>query len=284
MNFFNIKNIIFVAVILALVGCEDKIDLDLPEGEQYLVVEGWITGQYPVHNVKLTYTSPYFSNSDSPVAQGATVILEDDLGDEQVLVEIEQGVYQIMGHGEEGRKYRLRIHLPKGETYLSHYELLREAVPIDSIYYKLSNRPPLAQLDETPDQIYDVFIDSYEPEGRGDFYRWRSFKNGVEAQTPYDIVVISDYFVDGVPVKEFNVTDNLYAEGDTVEIVQERISGAAYEFLSTLWSQTAQVGGPFDTPPVPIKSNIENLTNPDKPALGFFGTAAVSHAQVVVGE
>lgn len=284
MKISQFENILLVFAATIVFGCQDKIDLNLPEGEERLVVEGWITGEYPSHFVRLSYSAPYFSNSHPPAAEGATVILENDLGNEQILDETEPGVYEIAGQGEVGRKYRLRIHLPKGEAYLSKYELLRPPVPIDSIYYKLSKRPPIPQLDETPDQIYDVYIDTHEPAGRGDFYRWRSFRNGIEAQRPYDIVVISDYYVDGVPVKEFNVTDMLYAQGDTVEIVQERISAAAYEFLATLWSQTAQVGGPFDTPPVPIKSNIENLTNPDKPALGFFGAAGVSHAQIIVGE
>lgn len=277
-------NTLVVLSTLVFISCQDKIDLELPEGDQYLVVEGWITEMYPSHFVRLTYSSSYFSNNKPPAVEGATVILENDQGEEKIFNETEPGVYEIEGQGEVGRKYRLRIHLPKGETYISQYELLRSPVPIDSIYYKLSNRPPIAQLGETSDQIYDVFIDTYEPAGRGDFYRWRSFRNGIEAQRPYDIVVISDYYVDGVPVKEFNVTDILYAEGDTVEIVQERISAAAYEFLTTLWSQTAQVGGPFDTPPVPIKSNIENITNPHKPALGFFGAAGVSRAQVIIGQ
>lgn len=278
------KILFVVLVIFFFASCQEKIDLELPEGEQFLVVEGWINAYDSLHLVKLSYTAPYFSNVPQPKVKDAVVILEDNEGNEEVLNEIEEGVYEIDRQGIEGREYRLRIHLPEGDTYLSKFELLREPVPIDSIYYQLSDREPMEQLGEKPDQIYDVLIDTYEPEGRGDFYRWRSFVNGVEAQEPSDIVIVTDYLLDGAPVIEFNVTYNLYALGDTVKIIQEHISADAYEFLASIWSQTAMVGSPFDSPPVPIKGNVQNITDPNRPALGFFGAAGVYPVEIIISE
>ena len=269
---------------ITLNSCEDKIDLELPEGETYLVVEGWITNEDIPHTVKLTYTSPYFDEQSSPVITGADVFLRDNEGNETTLTETEPGTYKFDEAGIVGRSYQLRINLPDGDNYESDFELLRLPVPIDSIYWQLSEREPNANNDENPDDIYDVVIDTYEPEGYGDHYQWRSFLNGVEAREPFDIFTTSDQLVDGGPILAFNVTFKLYSIPDTVEIVQERISKAAYEFLTQLQSQTAFVGSPFDTPPVPIQGNVRNLSDPKRNALGFFGAAARDRATVIVGE
>ncbi len=280
----SFKLLFLACFAFGLTSCEDKIELDLPEGETFLVVEGWITNEAGPQTVKLTYTSPYFSDSDQPVASGATVILKDDEGNEFLMEETESGIYKYNDAGTIGRSYQLLVNLPEGDYYESDFELLQEPVPIDSIYWRLSEDEPDPDNDENPDDIYDVLINTYEPEGRGDHYQWRSFLNGVEARDPFDIFTTDDQLVDGGPIPEFNVTDELYSAPDTVVIVQEHISKAAYEFLSQLQSQTAFVGGPFDTPPVPILGNLHNRSNPGKDALGFFGAAGRDRATVIVGE
>jgi len=271
-------------LVFLLPSCQEKIELDLPEGETFLVVEGWITNAPPPYYVRLSYTSPYFDDAPQPTASNATVILKDDEGNESVLAETQPGVYEIDEQGIVGRQYQVYIHLPEGDIYESDFELLNEPVLIDSIYYQLSEREPSDFFGENLDDIYEVLIETFEPAGRGDHYRWRSFLNGEEARAPFDINVISDQLVDGVPVLEYNVTGKLYSIPDTVEIVQEKITKAAYEFFSQLRNQTAFVGSPFDTPPVPIIGNVHNRSNPNKYALGFFGTAGIDRAAVVIGE
>jgi len=276
--------LLFSVLIIGLNSCEEKIDLELPEGETFLVVEGWITNENNPHFVKLSYTSPYFDERPSPAATGATVFLRDNEGNETELIETIPGTYQFDFGGIIGRSYQLRINLPNGDNYESNYELLRTPVPIDSIYYVLSEREPNSNFDENPDDIYDVVIDTYEPEGLGDHYQWRSFLNGVEAREPIDIFTTSDQLVDGGPIIALNITYKLYSIPDTVEIVQERISKEAYEFIANLQNQTAYVGSPFDTPPVPILGNVRNLSDPKRNALGFFGAAGRDRATVIVGD
>lgn len=278
------KIIVLLSLGLAFASCEDKISLELPDGETFLVVAGWITNEEGPQTVKLTYTAPYFADVPPPVVSGAIVTLRDNEGNESTMVESSPGVYEYYEAGIIGRSYQLHINLPEGDIYESDFELLHEPVPIDSIYWQLSDREPNADNDENPDDIYDVLIDTYEPEGRGDYYQWRSFLNGVEAREPGDIFATSDQLVDGGPITEFNITNKLYSTPDTVIIVQERISQAAYEFLSQLQSQTAFVGSPFDTPPVPIQSNVHNLSDPSRIALGFFGASGRVRATIIVGE
>ncbi len=272
------------AVVLFTTSCQEKIELDLPEGDRFLVVEGWISNEPGPYSVKLTYTAPYFDSSPQPVVSGAVVYLRDDVDMEIELTESEPGVYLYPDSGIVGRSYQIEIELPDGTRYLSDFELLREPVPILAITYRLSDDEPDPDNDESPDDIYDVVITTAEPAGKGDNYRWRTILNGVMQSDPWDIFVSSDDLVDGNFIPDLDVSGELYSAGDTVTVIQERISKAAYELLTAIRTQTAFVGSPFDSPPAPIQGNVRNLDDPTHDALGFFGASGRVRATVVVGE
>lgn len=275
--------ILFLAVTATLTSCEDVVDLDLPEGEEFLVVEGWISNENRSHDVILTTTAAYFDEADPAPATGAAVFIRDDEGMETLLAETNPGIYTYPDSGIVGRSYQLEIRLENGKRYLSTFEEIFEPVPILDIYWQFSEDEPNEENGENLNDIYDVLIFTIEPAGIGDNYRWRSFLNGVEKRDPFDIFVTPDDFVDGNPIPDFNVTDELYSQFDTVEIVQERISLEAREFLQLLQQQTAFIGGPFDPPPSPLRGNIVNMTDPNDLALGFFGAAGRDRASIVVG-
>lgn len=264
-------------------SCQDVVDLNLPEGESFLVVEGWITNEEKTHDIILTRTAAYFDNADPSPETGASVFIRDDEGMEVLLPETSPGVYTYPEPGDIGRSYQLEILLQNESRYISTFEVLYEPVPIDSIYWRLSENEPDEEDGESLDDIYDVLIETNEPQPIGDNYRWRYFLNGAEYREPFDLFVANDEFVNGNPITDFNVPDELFSQFDTVLIVQERITRQAREFLQLLQQQTAFVGGPFDPPPSPIEGNIENLTDPNDIALGYFGAAGTDRASIVVG-
>jgi hypothetical protein len=275
--------LLFLAAATVLSSCQDVVELDLPEGEEFLVVEGWITNEDRPHDVILTTTAAYFDDADPAPATGANVFIRDNEGMETLLAETSLGVYTYPDSGIVGRSYQLEIVLENGKRYLSSFEEIFIPVPILAIEWQLSEDEPDVDDGENLDDIYDVLIFTIEPAGAGDNYRWRSMLNGVEAREPFDIFVTDDQFVDGNPIPEFNVTGELYSQFDTVTIIQERISREAREFLQLLQQQTAFVGGPFDPPPSPLRGHIVNITDPDDLALGFFGAAGRDRASVIVG-
>ncbi len=272
-----------LAGLFLLSSCQDVVDLDLPEGDSFLVVEGWITNEDRPHDVILTQTAAYFDDADPTPETGAEVTLRDNEGMETVLAETSPGVYTYPDSGIVGRSYQLEILLENGKRYRSTFEELFEPVPILDIYWQLSEDEPNEDNDEQPDDIYDVLIFTIEPAGMGDNYRWRSILNGVEQREPFDLFVTDDLFVDGNPIPDFNVTDDLYSTPDTVTIIQERITRQAREFLQLIQQQTAFVGGPFDPPPSPIVGNISNVEDPNDLALGYFGASGRDRATVIVG-
>jgi hypothetical protein len=265
-------------------ACEDRIELDLPKGEILTVAQGWLTNDDRPHDFRLNFSQEYFDSSAPPPLSGATVILRDSDGLETVLAENTPGVYTYPQGGEPGKSYQVEITLPDGKHYLSDFEVLREPVEIVDIRWGISSRGPSDFLEEEPEQIYEVVIDTFEPQGFGDFYRWRLIVNGVEQDSPQDLNIASDEFVDGNPIFNFEPFFQLFFLGDTVTIIQERITNEAYSFLLLVQTQTAFVGGPFDTPPAPIPGNVRNLLDDKRNALGYLGTSGRSSATVIVGE
>jgi len=275
----NIPILLIFSLVL-LFSCEDVIELDLPDPEPQLVVDGWLTNQQGPKQVRVFMTTNYFDQSDYPPVTDAVVVLHDTKGPVDTLAESEDrpGVYTTMHVGEEGATYHITIEMPAGERYASQPQLLREVPSIDSIYYEFVDDNPFQ------DEGYYVLLNTFEPAGQGDYYRWRQFINDTLQNKPIDIIIASDEFVDGNRITNLEVTVQPLQVGDTCRIEQLSISREAFDFLFLVRDQTAFVGSIFDSPPVPIKGNLFNEINPDKKPLGFFGVSAVAEAEIVVEE
>lgn len=273
-------SIIFPLALLFLWGCQDVIDLQLPDGETQLVVDGWLTNLEGEKTVKLSLSANYFSNEPNPGVSGAQVILYNEEGPVDTLRESPEkaGTYLTDFTGVIGQTYHLLIRTPDKKEYASQPQELREVAPITDISYEYVDDNPFL------DPGYYIRISSYEPAGLGDYYRWRQLINGVYQNTPFDIVIASDEFVDGNDIINFEVGTQPLEVGDTCRIEQHIISKEAFDFLFLVRDQTAFVGSIFDSPPAPIRGNIYNIKDPEDRPLGFFGVSGVSTAEIVVEE
>ena len=87
---------------------------------------------------------------------------------------------------------------------------------------------------------------------------------------PNFIATANDDGIDGFCLFGLDVYGDELELGDTVTVFQMCSTEAYFNFVNTVRSQTAFVGGPFDGPPAPITGNLMNLTT-NKAAYGFFG-------------
>lgn len=260
-----------------LTACEDKVDIDVPEGEEKLVVDGIFTND-PSSVITLSKTAPYFNEGHTPRVSDATVMITSNTNDTIQLTEIAEspGDYRSSQAGEIGKIYTLHIRLQNGDTYTSISEKMSRVPEIDSIYSAYSDDVD----DPFVEEGYLVYIETLEPKGKGDFYRWTYSINLQEQRGPEDLSFASDELVDGNYVTEAEIASELQAN-DFVRVTQLSISERAYNYLVAV-SQALQVGGPFDSPPSPIKGNVKN-DNPGKPdALGYFMVSGATHAEIVV--
>ncbi len=263
-------------------ACDDVIDLELPDAEPRLSVEATITNLDTVQMVRLTYSANYFSNAPAPAVSGALVVLTDELGAVDTFAENSaDGVYLSEVRKTIGRSYTLFIRTPDGKTYQSEPQLLREPVPIDSIYWEYEPNGEFDN-DSLPPGGYNILIVTTEPAGAGDFYRWRNYINGTFLNEPSNLQFSNDNFVDGNTTTGFYINSELVPPGGRFRVEQMRISEDMYNYLNLLITQTAFVGGPFDPPPAPIPSNIRCLSDPDEKVYGFFCCAGTSVAEIIV--
>ena len=272
----TIKGLIIISIVLILGSCEDKVDIDVPIGDENLVVGGMFLN-VPNSEIILTKTAPYFEDGPTPRVTGADVYIIDDLNDTITLLENQNpdGRYLAPEAGVVGRKYSLHIYLPDGKSYASDFQEMKRCPPIDSVYYL-----PFDEVDNPfLEEGYVVLIDTQEPEGSGDFYRWMWFMNGVVQDGPEELLYASDEFVDGNYIGELEIAYDLQL-GVRIDVMQLSVTERGYNYLELIDEQATNVGTPFDPPPSPIKGNVFN-TNPDgEDALGFFFVSASSRKGV----
>ena len=191
-------------LISILISCEEIIEIDLEGTDPRIVIEGNITDRPGPYRIKLTKTTDYFDPSEYPVVPGATVIVSDDLGTRDTLVEVIDGLYETTTIlGDYGRTYNLEVEA-EGNMYTASARI-PERIGIDSI--QLEYYPETYYYEEA----YWLHCHFTDHGDTANFYRVRVFKNDTIDKNIY---CIDDKFIDGNQVDLFIWGDS-YLPGDT---------------------------------------------------------------------
>ena len=282
---------------LLLMSCEDKINPALEYADPVLVVDAWINDRPEPQVISLTMTQPYFENVLPSGLSGAIVTVSDDHGNTYTFTEDDKksGSYvwkPATGEifGTVGYHYTLHVDL-NGEKYEAVSRMGR--VPtIDSISFDKDKRTG------TSDIIVRGEFWATDPQGAGDTYWIRTYKNGVRLDKPSEIVVAYDAgfsaggLTDGVmfitPIRRgVNARDKDAAgkalspivAGDSIHVQIHSVSLAAFNFLNQVKIQTDRPGGfqeLFSKPLSNVSTNVVNLNPNGKAAVGFFNVSSVS--------
>ena len=275
-----------LVAVVALVGCERVVEVDIPEGERRLVVEGRIErikeAPGSSQSIRLTTTDAFFSNAAAPPATGATVAVRDNQGGFFPFAESAPGVYVTNDLSPDiGIEYALEIEWD-GELYAATV-LMLAVPPIDSLYFIFEEETVIVEKEG-----FRATIDYSDPEGVENFYLWEQLVDGVnvippDPGNPFNLVS-EDEFYDGRSVLGFQANDEVALQpGQRATVRQIALSRQGHDFYFTLFEQNALgSGNPFSIPPANVRGNVQNLTRPGVPALGFFEAAEVSVAEAVV--
>lgn len=262
------RTVFYVILLFLLLGCEEKIDLELNTSQPKLVIDAsidWFKGTPGnEQNIKLTLTAPYF-DTEIPPATGAIVFIEDSRGN--IFDFSEQGkigVYQTSEFIPEiGMQYFLTITY-EGETYTGT-ETLKSVVDFDFVEQKDEGG---FSGEETELKIY--YTDSAVEEN----YYFFEFLN--ENNTTPTLEVYEDQFTDGNQIFGFYSDEDLET-GDEVTIRNYGVSESFYEFMFILLQQSSDdSGGPFETQPATVRGNCRNMTDPENYPLGYFRLSQVA--------
>lgn len=261
---------------LSLSSCLDVVPLDVPKAEPLLAVEGQITDQNKPAAVTLTLTQPYFTDAPAPTVSGATLTLQDDLGQQEQLRETAPGFYQGRGvvQGRIGGRYTLTI-VADGQTYRAETEI-RRTPRIDSIGLEFKTQ----QLGF--DEGYYALYNGPELPGVGDYYRFKVYKNGVLFNKPGDLIVRSDELVDGNYIGQVQLNDKPLVRGDKLRVELLSIPRDYFYFLNEMFTQINNVGL-FATSPANVRTNVKNTqSGSGKAAVGYFAGYTVRTDSVTV--
>ncbi len=281
----KISFLLLLSIIL-LTACEKEVSLTLSTPENQLVVEGRVErvhGQSTQrHTVVLSRVNNYFNNEQTPRVTNANVTVSEPSGVNHVFFHsaAKPGTYtNTTLTPTNGSSYTLRI-VWNNEVYEAT-EIFTTVAEIENIYQQFEEE------NQFEDGGIKVAIDFTDPSGTGNNYLWELFLDGKNVLVPdpgnSGNIVATDKFFDGETVEGyFPNEEKVFTPGQQVLVRQIGISRNQYDYLFILLEQTGQTGQLIDVPAAPIRGNVRNLTNPDKPALGYFGVNEISEKLIII--
>ncbi len=279
-------SVVLLLSIILLTACEKEITLTLPSPENQLVVEGRLERVQDQstqrHTIILSKVNDYFDNEQTPRVTDAIVTVREP-----------SGVTHAFVHGTaQPGTYANTTLVPADElTYTLRIEWNNELYEATETFTNVAEIERIYQQFEEENLFEDggikVAIDFTDPSGTGDNYLWELFLDGENVLVPdpgnSGNIVATDKFFDGETVEGyFPNEEKVFTPGQQVLVRQIGISRNQYDYLFILLEQTGQTGQLIDVPAAPIRGNVRNLTNPGKPALGYFGVSEISEKLIII--
>jgi len=301
-------------LVLLLFTCEERYfpDLDDIESENELVVEGFITNAEGPQKITLTRTVAVGSSATSiPKESGATVEVVDQNGVTHRLTETDPGVYltnEAVFRGQIGNAYQLKIELSDGEIYESDFQEFLTPAPINDLWFERDTKETIEgrivgskevvrfftnynEHTEPAYYRYDHFgTYAFTSELQGNPVCWRNpadVPDGLVSSTicylnrsanlPFNVSTYPDPIAGTTDfVEMFDIPFDLrFRLGYSVLVKKYRLTKEYHDYMSAVRAQIEIGGSIFDSPPTQIIGNIRNITDPRRPALGYFSTQAL---------
>lgn len=271
-----IKNIGFLFLSIFMFSCVDEIELDLPEGEVGLVVDGMVTTKDGPQKITLSETDNFNNEGQTPRVTGAVVKVIDDLGNVFDFQENEDGEYLSAESfkGIVGRSYYVEIERD-GKSYRSNKELLQKVPEIENLRYFFVEGSLIQE------EGYYAYFDFQENPDEENAYRIIQANNDTIENQPSDIITFDDEFFNGQYLDSLSFSRTL-KEDDKYKIELWSLSNEASSFLSEVEDQASGTGGPFDVPPAPIYGNVFNVDDPNELVWGYFSVSDIDADSLVV--
>lgn len=260
---------------------------------EIMVVEGFIDGSGPT-NIRITRVQSMGDDPTPPFplnVTGATVVVEDDMGNNYALRETSAGNYTGNYQFGPGAKYRLSIHTASQNTYKSDFVDYKIAPPITDIDYQLKS-----------DGAY-FNVSTGDPSGNSKYYKWNweetwHFSSNLSTRWQYNSAdttvgplrkqifdcwqtnfssniligssaalnrdIINKMEINFIPDGDYRLSD-LYS----IEVTQQVLDSAAYNYFRQLKQNTEETGSLFDPQPGNLIGNIHNEQNPSELIIGY---------------
>jgi hypothetical protein len=261
-------------LIIALIACQEIIDLDINDNANLVTVEAFISAADSSSEVILSRTVGFSSADLNPGLTGAEVRLRGADNSSYIYIDAGNGRYtssrlQLV----TATPYVLEIVLDNGDTIISASETALDAPQIDSISYNsiLLPDPDFPRLEVT---IYYPVIYLNDPGNESNRYLFQLYKNDTLYSSSDDLVLLDDRFINGNRFSN-EFPQFIYELSDTIKIDLSAISRSTFEYLEQFKKQTAQLSSNLLTTPSGLTGNLR-YTNKSEAVLGYFGILSTS--------
>lgn len=308
MKSINYKGILLFCLLLS--GCITQFVPETDEEQELIVVDGLITDQPEVCEIKLATSMPLGERSVLRPLKGCTVYIDDDHGNTHLLNELNSsGTYvtdPASFRGMVGRKYTLHINTNNSTANHYSYQSLpmeMKAVPqIDSLYYEkviIEEKTPFRPATEG----CQIYLDTHDPTGNCKNYRW-DYNETWEFRLPFSVPVnktcwvstnagqinikstsvMSEDLISHYPLNFLsNKTDRLKVKY-SILVNQYSLNEDEYNYWQKLQNVIEDVGGLYDVIPASVPGNIFCVEDPNEKALGYFSVSAKDSKRLFIKE
>lgn len=281
----QIISYIFITILLSLTmySCTEKIDIKTKSGGSYLNIFGYITNEPGQHRIRISKTTPYFSNQRAEVISGAQVTISDG---ENIFTLTEcpdtAGLYLTNAdfYGIGGRQYTLDVELDYfGNGNTEHFravDFMPKPLHFDTVYISekttmdMPNMVLTGSLEEGQQNNLAIYVSQKEEK----FYLLDSFINMLYWQ--FEGIYFEDLmFPFGLekPIKK----------GDTIALTIAIMSLDLITYVNNVQAELMGADPIFGGPPVNVETNIVHMnpTSGQINAVGYFGAFSKTTAYVV---
>jgi len=288
-----------LALLISISSCTEKFYPEVDEDVSILVVDGKITDETSPCEVRLFRTVKFTDDFPFKPETGAMVVLYNDLGETEVLNEVDPGIYQSSFttiKGVIGRTYWIEIQTLSGETYESTPELMHSSFEISSIY---GEEMEVITDNNSKEEAVGIYFDARNNENTGTYLRWE-YRESYEWHSPFTITTkFSDnptticYPVNNYPlINTYDASELAKKEVNhllTSKILQHEVklehnylldmrlysvSQENYIFWRNMKAIHQSNGNLYDILPANIRGNISSCEN-NCEVLGYFEASSV---------
>ncbi len=282
------KGIIYSIGLMLLFACEDVVDVDLPEVEPKLIVDGLLrvdkSQEFVNVEIRMRETTNYFDENLPTQVENAVITygkpLNGDIFESLAFCSLAErepgsGVYIPDPNFSSDQRIRTSVVEPgmvfilelthKGKTYYAQTEYA-PTVPIDNL-----EQGDDTLFDEEETEVVVTFTD--DPD-RDDFYVF-DFGFG-------EFLTVEDQFFQGQEFQFSYFYDDSLNTGQDITVSILGATQDFYNYMDLVIEQTTNNGGVFQTPVATARGNVfditgldnidifDNVERPNDFALGYF--------------
>lgn len=303
----QMKRLILILLPIAILGCIEPYDFEADEVTKVIIVDAELSDSLFLQSIKLSYLNNVTQQQFQGI-EGATIFVEDDLGNEVQFFESTEGVYVAPFEVNRDRKYRLDIDIVNGGRIFSDFESVPPPIKMDSVVFeekkesfvnddgknRTINVVKAYGVANISDNEEDLFLRFGNIET---IFLFEERKKMVTFPPPKACYVYNKGLVPEVNVFEVKANSNNVAVkshlftkpigwefGSVTSIKADLISmnRSNYEYWKNIEKVYSQDGNINNPPPARIGTNLSVENRP--PVLGLFSLTSISSDVVFVAK